>query len=290
MTIAIYGTTFNEHSAEATRRLLTVLHQYDIRPVLYQPLLQYLQTLPDELPLIAGYFTSHLDLHPDTQFLMSVGGDGTFLNSITIVRNSGIPIVGVNIGRLGFLATVAATELQTFVGKLVANEWPIEERSLLHMNTENNLFSDFPYALNDITIQKQATGLITIHTWSNNEPLNSYWADGLIVSTPTGSTAYSLSVGGPVVVPQSQVFCISPIAPHNLNIRPLIIPDSDVLRLKTECRNKHFFVTLDSRSAEYPSGTEFELRRADFSIKVVKSTLFYATLRNKMMWGADIRN
>ncbi len=290
MLVAIYGTKFNQHSADVTQSLLSVLQKFNIQVAIYEPLNQFLHTFSNISFPVAETFRSHDDLPSETRFMMSVGGDGTFLNSITIVRDKGIPIVGINIGRLGFLATVAASELSDFVEKLVSDQYALEERTLLHLNAKEELFGDFPYALNDMVIQKQATGLITIHTWINNEFLNSFWADGLIVASPTGSSAYSMSVGGPVVAPNTQNLIISPIAPHNLSIRPLIISDRDILRFKPECRGNRFIVTLDSRSAECPCGTEIEIKKADFKVKIVKSASFYTTLRNKLMWGADMRN
>lgn len=290
MIIAIYGKTFDERSAQLIRELCGILVKAGVKVTVYRPLYDFLVSQREPVDLIAGTFREHDELHPATGFLMSIGGDGTFLNSINIIRNSGIPVVGINTGRLGFLATIAEPDLHDSIGKLLAGDLPIEERALLRLDIEGNPFDDFPYALNDMVIQKSTPGLITIHTWTNNEFLNSYWADGLIVATPAGSSAYSLSVGGPIVTPESQNFIISPIAPHNLNVRPLVIPDSAVLRLTTDCRNRYFTVSLDSRSVDCICGTEIELRRADFKIKVVKSSSFYTTLRNKLMWGADKRN
>jgi NAD+ kinase len=290
MIIAVYGKTFNERSAQVVYSLSGILTEAGVDVVMYEPLHDFLRSTPETFDHIKGTFRGYEDLPSDTRFLMSVGGDGTFLGSGMIVRDSGIPIVGINIGRLGFMANVTELDLKESVGKLLAGELAIEERTLLRLEAKGNLFGDFPYALNDAVIQKNTTGLIIIHTWSNDEFLNSYWADGLIVATPTGSTAYSLSVGGPVMAPESQNFIISPMAPHNLNVRPLVIPDSVVLRLSADCRAGGFTLSLDSRSAECACGTEITLQRADFKIKVVKSTSFYATLRHKLMWGADKRN
>jgi len=290
--IAVYSKAFDERSALPVRHLLDILAQAGIDVLLYQPLYDYLRALSFPIGKIAGSFSGYKDLPPEIQFLLSVGGDGTFLNSIVIIRNSSIPVLGINTGRLGFLANITDNNLQEAIEKLLAGELPIEERTLIHATVHGQPIHSFPYALNDIVIQRGDTGMITIHTLSNDEFLNSYWADGLIVSTPTGSSAYSLSVGGPIVAPESQNFIISPIAAHNLNVRPIVIPDSVTLKLKPECRNKegHFTLSLDSRSIECVSGTEIELQRADFKIKVVKSASFYTTLRNKLMWGVDRRN
>ena len=290
--IAIYSKTFDERCARIIRQLLKILAQADVAVSMHQPLYDYLRSLSDPIHHISGAFSGYNDLHPKTRFLISIGGDGTFLNSINIVRDSGIPVVGINIGRLGFLAHITGANLQESVEKLLTGDLPVEERTLLHATINGQPADSFPYALNDIVIQKSTVGFITVHTWSNDEFLNSYWADGLIVSTPTGSSAYSLSVGGPIVAPESQNFIISPIAAHNLNVRPLVIPDHVTLKLKAECRNqdRHFTLSLDSRSVKCASGTEIELKRAEFKVKIVKSASFYVTLRNKLMWGADRRN
>ena len=290
--IAIYSKTFDERSVRVIRRLLEILTQAGVEVSIHKPLHDFLFLLPESVGSIAGTFHGYDDLHRGTYYLISVGGDGTFLNSINIIRDSGIPVVGINTGRLGFLANITGEDLQESVEKLLAGELPVEERTLMHVTIDGQPVDDFPYALNDTVIQKNAIGMITVHTWSNDEFLNTYWADGLIVSTPTGSSAYSLSVGGPIVAPESQNFIISPIAAHNLNVRPLVIPDHVTLKLKAECRGKdrYFTLSLDSRSVECISGTEIELRRAGFKVKIVKSASFYSTMRNKLMWGVDKRN
>ena len=291
--IAIYSKTFDERCARVIRHLLGILAQANVDVLMHQPLYDLLR-LEDAAGLnkISALFSEYNDLPRDTRFLLSVGGDGTFLSSIHIVRDSGIPVVGINTGRLGFLAHIAGDDLQESVEQLLAGKLQVEERTLIHAAINGQPADSFPYALNDIVIQKSVAGLITVHTWSDNEFLNSYWADGLIVSTPTGSSAYSLSVGGPIVAPDSQNFIISPIAAHNLNVRPLVIPDHVTLRLKPECRNQdgHFTLSLDSRSVECVSGTEIEIKRAGFKVKIVKPVSFYTTLRNKLMWGVDKRN
>ena len=290
--IAVYGKAINEQNARVFRNLLGILTRAGVDVLIYKTLYDSLTSLPEPIGRIAGTFSGRDDLHPATRFLISVGGDGTLLNSINIVRDSGIAVAGVNIGRLGFLANITETDFQESIEKLLAGKLPAEERTLIHATVHGQPADSFPYALNDVVIHKSVAGLITVHTWSNDEFLNSYWADGLIVSTPTGSSAYSLSVGGPIVAPESQTFIISPIAAHNLNVRPLIIPDHVTLRLKVECRDKdrRFALSLDSRSVECNSGAEIELKRADFKVRIVKSASFYATLRNKLMWGVDKRN
>jgi len=286
--IAIYSKIYDERCACVIRRLLGILAQANVEVIIHHPLYDFLKPISS----IHGTFRDYNDLVHDTRFLLSVGGDGTFLNSIHIVRDSGIPVVGINTGRLGFLAHITGDDLQESIEKLLAGELPVEERTLIQATINGQPAESFPYALNDVVIQGSAAGLITVHTWGNDEFLNSYWADGLIVSTPTGSSAYSLSVGGPIVAPESQNFIISPIAAHNLNVRPLVIPDHVIMRLKAECRNhdRYFTLSLDSRSVECISGTEIEIKRAGFKVKIVKSASFYTTLRNKLMWGVDKRN
>ncbi|MDR1672143.1 MAG: NAD kinase [Bacteroidales bacterium] len=289
MSIAVYAKKFNDRSADITRVLLEIFRRQSTDVYLCRPMYDFMRT-KTENTAIAGTFTDHSDLHASVQFLVSVGGDGTFLESVNIVRDSGIPVAGVNIGRLGFLATIAEAELPLFAKKLLSGGLEFEERTLLHVSGCNIPSEDFPYALNDVVVQKKMSGLITVHVRSNNDFLNSYWADGLIVATPTGSSAYSMSVGGPIVAPESHNFIISPIAPHNLTVRPLVIPDHAVLRLKIDTRSTSFSLSLDSRTFDCLPGSEIELKRASFTVKTVKTASFYATLRNKLMWGEDKRN
>jgi NAD+ kinase len=240
----------------------------------------------------SGFFDSCENMPSDIEFLLSIGGDGTFLEAITFIRDSRIPIVGINSGRLGFLANIAGCEVDKALDDLLSNNYTIEERSVLQLTSSQSLFSDFPFAFNECTIQKIGSSLITIHVYSDGVFLNSYWTDGLIIATPTGSTAYSLSVGGPIVTPQSHAFIISPIAPHNLNVRPLIIPDSSNLTLTVEGRTNSFLVTLDSRSVMSDVKTEITLSKGSFPVRMIKLPMidFYTTLRNKLMWGVDKRN
>lgn len=211
------------------------------------------------------------------------------MDGVTIVRDSGIPLVGINCGRLGFMADIAQDEIPQALTDLFAGNFTIEERSLLKLETSRNgLFDEFNFALNEFTVHKKdSASMITIHTYLNNEYLNSYWADGLIISTPTGSTAYSLSVGGPILIPNTQNFIISPISPHNLTVRPIVVPNYHEITLRVEGRSDSYLASLDSRSSIFESSIELKIRRADFQIKVIKlkSHSFYATLRNKLMWG-----
>ncbi|WP_372644489.1 NAD kinase, partial [Ancylomarina sp.] len=217
-----------------------------------------------------------------------------FLDAVTVVQDSGIPIVGVNSGRLGFMADIAREEIPAAISDIFEGNYSIEERTLLKVQTKDNgLFKDFNYALNEFTVHKKdSASMITIHTYIDGEYLNSYWADGLIIATPTGSTAYSLSVGGPILIPNTQNFVISPISPHNLTVRPIVLPNHQEITLKVEGRSDSYLASLDSRSVSFEALNELKISKADFKIKVLKlkTHSFYSTLRNKLMWGVDKRN
>lgn len=225
--------------------------------------------------------------------MLSIGGDGTFLEAVTLVRDSQIPIAGINSGRLGFLAAIAKEEIQEAVLDIVNGRYLVRELDLLEAQTEGNRFGKFNFALNELAIAKRdSSSMITIHTYIDGEFLNSYWADGLIVATATGSTAYSLSVGGPIMHPASSSFIVSPIAPHNLNVRPLVVPNHVSITLKVDARGGFYLASLDSRSEVLGEEITIQVRKADFKVCVVErfKTSFYSTLRNKLMWGADKRN
>jgi NAD+ kinase len=232
-------------------------------------------------------------LKKEVNFMLSLGGDGTFLETLMYVRDSGIPILGINTGRLGFLANVAKTEINSAIDALLDNRYTIETRALLNLTTANNLFGDLNYALNELTIMKKdSLAMVTVNAYINGEYLNSYFADGLIIATPTGSTAYSLSCGGPLVMPGSENFLITPIAPHNLNVRPLIISDNNVITLKISGRSNQYLVTMDSRSEVVDNSVELTLKKAGFYANLVKleNQSFFNTIRNKLLWGLDKRN
>lgn len=292
MRIAIFGRTINPVFYDSLKRLFDILHLHNVDVVIYQPFADYLCKEVKCDPAVPGDFSTPEELK-NVDFFFSIGGDGTFLEGVSFVRDSGIPMVGINSGRLGFLADIAQEELEYALEDLFAGRYRLQTRSLIKLEDDNGTLADFPYALNEFTVHKRDTSqMITVHAQVGDEFLNSYWADGLIVSTPTGSTAYSLSVGGPVIPPVASNFIISPIAPHNLNIRPVVIPDYQQITLTVEGRGGRFMTTLDSRSAVCESGKEIRLRKADFGIKVLKlfNHSFYGTLRTKLMWGVDRRN
>ena len=239
-------------------------------------------------------FSSHNDLDSSIDLMITIGGDGTLLRSITFVRDLGIPIIGINTGRLGFLATLNQEKLNVELKKILKAEFDVEERSLLEVSIGNNQnFSDFNFALNEVSVgRKNTTSMIEIKTILDGEYLNTYWADGLIVSTPTGSTGYSLSCGGPIMTPSSQTFSITPIAPHNLNARPLVISDEIKIELFVEGREKSHLLSLDSQIISLKNNVKIFIKKANYKVKLasISNNSFYKTLRNKLLWGEDRRN
>jgi NAD+ kinase len=292
LTFAVYGRTGTQAILPYVSKLIEVFKCHSIRPLLYQPLYSFMKQNGIQSNGI-DTFSTHDELQGNANFLFSLGGDGTLLDTITLVRNHGIPIVGINTGRLGFLASISKDQLESCVEYLLQGRYDLDKRSLIRLETPIPLFGQVNYALNEITIHKKdSSSMIIIHTYLNGEYLNSYWADGLIISTPTGSTGYSLSCGGPIIVPQSENFVITPIAPHNLNVRPIVVSDKYVISLEVEGRNPFFLASLDSRSITIDSSVQLAARKEDFSIDIVRlhSENFLGTLRNKLMWGLDVRN
>ena len=231
----------------------------------------------------------------DLDFLISIGGDGTLLDTIPLVNDSNLPILGINAGRLGFLANTAQEEIALAVKALKEKTFKIDERSLIEVNSTNSSspFGNSNYALNEITIHKKdSSSMLAIHAYVDDEFLNTYWADGLIVATPTGSTAYSLSCGGPILSPSSDNFVITPIAPHNLNLRPMVVNDNVTIKLQLDSREEQCLVDTDSRSVSIENELELELKRANFNIRLIElpNQNFFKTIRNKLFWGKDVRN
>ncbi|MBI4649664.1 MAG: NAD kinase [Bacteroidia bacterium] len=292
MKIAIYGREFNIEFSKYMEELLKKLNENKVEIFLYNEFYNYLLTTHQIKPKISGLFNKN-GLHEKVNFMFSIGGDGSFLETITYIAKTNIPVIGINSGRLGFLANISKEQISDAIDSLLAGKYSYEQRSLIELKTSSQMFGEFNYALNEFTIlRKDTLSMITIHAYINNEYLNSYWADGLIISTPTGSTAYSLSAGGPIVHPESKNFIISPITPHNLSVRPLIVPDSCSIRLKAEGRCSNFMASLDHRSEIFDSSVELLINKANFYINIVKfpSTDFFNTLRNKLFWGVDKRN
>lgn len=238
-------------------------------------------------------FKDYEDIKDQLDFMISLGGDGNMLSTVALVRDSGIPIIGINLGRLGFLASINKEHINKAIDCLVQKKYTIEKRSLLKLSSSVELFGDLNFALNEISIYKrQPNSMISVNVHVDNQYLNSYWADGLIVATPTGSTAYSLSTGGPIIHPDAHNFIITPIAPHNLSVRPVVIPDNTVVQMKVAERDGGFLVSLDSRTIEFESGVELEVRKEDFEIQLVRlpEENFFGTIRAKLLWGIDKRN
>lgn len=251
--------------------------------------------LQQKIGLKEGYktFNSHLDLLSGFDLMISIGGDGTFLKSVSYVRSSGVPILGINTGRLGFMADTKTINLESTLERLAANDYHFQKRSLIAVETEENIFGEENFALNEVAIhRKDRASMITVEAHLGNRYLNSYWADGLLVGTPTGSTAYNLSCGGPIISPGSNVHFLTPISAHNLNVRPIIVPDEYPILLKGKGRDKEILLSLDYQTKSLKNGTEICVKKADFMIKLIKfeESDFFKTIREKMMWGIDQRN
>jgi NAD+ kinase len=292
MRIAIYGTATVNNTSEAIKLLFEKLSEYKIALHVYEPFYNFIkEKININCPIKT--FNSHEELLGQADYLLSIGGDGTFLSTLNYIRNSGIPVLGINTGRLGFLANVAQTEINKAVEALVNKKFSIEKRALISVTEPVNLFGEVNYGLNEMTIlKKDDLSMITIHTYINGDYLNSYHADGLIIATPTGSTAYSLSCGGPLVMPGSENFVLTPIAPHNLNVRPLVISDSNIIKLKVEGRSSQYLASIDSKTKTIDSSVELTLKKADFYLNIIKlqDQNFFNTIRNKLLWGLDSRN
>jgi NAD+ kinase len=291
MRIAIYSRGLEANQQDGLKLLLAELAHYKIEPVVYQNFFNQFYSSIDIGPKYST-FNSPEDLE-DIDCLISLGGDGTLLDAVTFSGDKEIPVLGINYGRLGFLASIGKDELHMAVKALVKRTFVLDKRTLLHLDANMPLFNNVAFALNEFTIHKKDTSpMIKIHTYLNGEFLNTYWADGLIVSTPTGSTGYSLSCNGPVVFPESASFVITPVSPHNLNIRPLVVPDNTILSFEVEGRTDGFLCTLDSRREIVTKDVLLAIRKEAFSINLVRlnENNFLQTLRNKLSWGLDKRN
>ena len=292
MKVAIFGRNFPSSARENIATLFNKLQAFNVEVFLFTPFYEFLKKKAGLRPVINGQFSNHEDIPKDTDFLFSLGGDGTFLETVTLVRDSGIPVAGINIGRLGFLSYISQETLSESLDSIFSGRFEIEERMLLKVQTTGSAINSLDVALNEVRIYKQSGSLITVHVSANDEFLGAYWADGLLVSTPTGSTAYNLSVGGPIVVPESKSVILSPIAPHNLSVRPLVLPDSAVLQLTVDTREPRFQLALDSRTIDVDVDTTVTISKADYTLRMIRieNIGFFSTLRNKLMWGADRRN
>lgn len=292
MKVAIYSRVIDEDQYNKVQQLLDELDKENIQPVIYKPFYEMIQSsvrFSDKTTV----FSDSNDLTDAIDFAISLGGDGTLLDTVTLVRDKNIPVLGINFGRLGFLASIGSKEIHIAVQSLVKRTILIDKRSLIHLDASKPLFGDVPYGLNEFAIHKTDTSpMIKIHTYLNGEFLNTYWADGVIVATPTGSTGYSLSCNGPVVFPESSSFVITPVAPHNLNVRPIIVPDDNIISFEIEGRTDHFICALDSRKELVDKKVQLAVRRESFTLSLVRlnENNFLQTLRNKLSWGLDTRN
>ncbi|MGL4332949.1 MAG: NAD kinase [Bacteroidales bacterium] len=291
MKVAIFGNTYAERDRDIYVTLIDILNRKNLEIVMEREYFEFLENVEGlELPPMQ---ILELCSPIDADFIFSIGGDGTLLRVVErIGKCCEIPILGINLGRLGFLADCPVEEVEETLDELIADQFKIEERSLIHLSTSGQQLEATPYALNEIAVLKQDnSSMITIHCWVDGEYVNAYQADGLIISTPTGSTAYSMSVGGPIVIPNSKSFIISPVASHSLNVRPLVISDESEVTLRIEGRCKHFLAAVDGRSEVFSLETELILRKATRKVRLAKrkDQTFYNTLRNKLMWGADAR-
>lgn len=291
MRVGIFGKKFHETFRIYCQDIFNILEGNNCEVYIYQPFYRYLKG-EINMPKSVNSFMRSEEL-ANLDMLFSIGGDGTFLEAATFVKDLNIPIAGINSGRLGFLADISKEDLRASLEDIFNKKYRLRKLDLLEVQTPDNVFGNLNFALNELAISKRdSSSMITIHAYLNGEFLNSYWADGLIVATATGSTAYSLSAGGPILHPDSPNFVISPIAPHNLTVRPLVIPDDMEIVLKVDARGGKYLASLDSRSRVIDQQIAITIRKAKYSINVVvrNHQSYYDTLRNKLMWGADKRN
>ncbi|MCF8253954.1 MAG: NAD kinase [Bacteroidia bacterium] len=294
MRLAIFGKYFKDDRFNEIQLFFNALISRKIPFSIYRKYYDDCLRNGLHLPNNLTTFNDSKDFDPTIfDVLVSIGGDGTILSSLEILREAPVPVVGVNTGRLGFLAGVAATDSVAMLDELEKGHFSLDKRTLLELSSDKQMFGGVKFALNDFVIHKKdSSSMITIHTYINGEFLNSYWSDGLIISTPTGSTGYNLSCGGPILYPASQSFVITPIAPHNLNVRPIIISDQNVISFEVEGRSRSFLATLDSRSESIDNGTQLAIKKADFCLNLLRlnDENYLQTLREKLMWGYDNRN
>lgn len=292
MRIAIYSRGIENNQLQDIELLIGELVKHGAEPVFYQ---DFFNQFYSAVEINGQYstFNSSDDMDASIDCLISLGGDGTLLDTVTLVKDTGIPVLGINYGRLGFLANIGREEINSAVEALLDRKYVLDKRTLLHLDANLPLFGDVPYALNEFTLHKSdISPMIKIHTYLNGEFLNTYWADGLIVSTPTGSTGYSLSCNGPVVFPDSASFVITPVSPHNLNIRPIVVPDNTIVSFEVEGRADNFICSMDSRRELVPKEIQLAVKKEDFGINLIRlnENNFLQTLRNKLSWGLDKRN
>ena len=292
MKIAIYGRQFNDSGVfPYIRQIFDILTQHGVEIYVHQQLHGYLQ---DNIGGLQYNVLERTDKIKDfIDLFLTLGGDGTLLDMVTLIRDSGIPVIGINFGRLGFLASINKSDIAAAIHAVVNKQFTLDSRELLSINSEQEIFGDDNFALNDITIHKRDdSAMITTHVFLDEEFLNSYWGDGIIISTSTGSTAYSLSCGGPIIFPQSNSMVLTPVSPHNLNVRPIVLPDTCTLSFDVECRSANYLVSCDSRTAVIDKTMRFRVNKAGFRLNLIRlnNESYLSTLRNKLLWGLDARN
>jgi NAD+ kinase len=292
MQIALYSKKVAKQDLPLFHRFFIAMEKNEWSVVLHHELKE--QLIKKGFPCQSyNEFSSHKDFEKGIDLVFSIGGDGTFLKTVTFIRASNVPIIGINTGRLGFLANVNEVRLEHAIHLIKEKKYQLQARSLLRVKTTRNLFGEDNFALNEVTVQKKdAASMITVHAHLGNDYLNSYWVDGLIVSSTTGSTAYNLSCGGPLVTPGCKVHVLTPIAPHNLNVRPIVVPDDIPIKLSVEGRERNYLLSLDGNSLNIKQKEEVIIEKADFLIQMIKleDSNFLTTIRNKMLWGKDRRN
>jgi len=292
MKAAIYSRIMEEGQKGNVQIFFDELEKQKIEPVIFGQFFEQIKS-SIRLPADTTIFSLSEDLTNEIEFIISLGGDGTLLDTVTLVRDKNISIMGINFGRLGFLASIGQDEVKTAVQAIARRTFVTDKRTLIHLDADLPLFGNVPYALNEFSLHKRDTAsMIKIHTYLNGEFLNTYWADGLIMATPTGSTGYSLSCGGPIVFPESGSFVITPVAPHNLNVRPLIVPDDNVISFEVESRSENIICSLDSRREIVGKNVSLAVKKESFSINLLRlsENSFLQTLHNKLTWGLDKRN
>ncbi|HEY4325728.1 MAG TPA: NAD kinase [Mucilaginibacter sp.] len=292
MRIAVYGRQFNDQAVVPyIQQVFDSLIQHGVEVYVYRQLHDYLKKNLKSIDYKVLEPTDEIKGVIDV--FLTLGGDGTLLDMVTVIRDSGIPVIGINFGRLGFLASINKNDIIAAIYAVVNKEFTLDSRELLSITSEIEIFGKDNFALNDITIHKRDdAAMITTHVFLNDEFLNSYWSDGIIISTATGSTAYSLSCGGPIIFPESNSTVLTPISPHNLNVRPIVLPDSCTLFIEVESRSANYLVTCDSRTAVIEKKIRFKVKKAGFQLNLVRlnNESYLSTLRNKLLWGLDARN
>jgi NAD+ kinase len=292
MRIAIYGRQFNDPVVlPYIQQVFDNLALHGVEIYVHQQLHDYLRDVITSVQY--NLLEDQYKIKDFIDLFITLGGDGTLLDMVTLIRDSGIPVIGINFGRLGFLASINKSDIATAINAVVNKEFTLDSRELLSISSDLEIFGDDNFALNDITIHKRDdAAMITTHVYLDEEFLNSYWGDGIIISTSTGSTAYSLSCGGPIIFPKSNSLVLTPVSPHNLNVRPIVIPDSCTLSFDVECRCSNYLVSCDSRTAVIDKTIRFKVNKAGFQLNLIRlnNESYLSTLRNKLLWGLDVRN